>query len=109
LAHKVHLQHLLALWPAAPQKRQRLLLKCCWHSSGVSFPSAPSLPHRWGFLASPESLELLEFPVGLDPEVPEFEPEFAGCLSNGLLDLVAPGGWRTWNYPKSPFYCCWVS
>src|ERR1700730_18249584 len=70
----------------------RLLLKCCWHSSGASFPSAASLPSRWGFLALLESLELLEFAAGLDLEVRGFEPEFASCLSDGLSDLAVPGG-----------------
>ena len=31
-------------------------------------------------------------PAGLDPEVPEFKPEFARCLSNGLSDLAVSGG-----------------
>src|ERR1700719_2374919 len=83
---------LIGLMACCTTKRHKLLLKCLWHSSGVSFPSAPSLPSRWGFLASLESLELLEAPAGLDPEVPEFYPEFACRLSDDLSDLAALGG-----------------
>src|ERR1700731_4992322 len=75
----------------------------CWHSSGVSFPSAPSLPSRWGFLASPESPELPEAPAGLDPEVPEFEPEFAWHLSDDLSDLAVPGGLEDLELSKVSF------
>ena len=86
---------LIGLMACCTTKRHKLLLKCLWHPSEVSFPSAPSLPSRWGFLALLdllESLELLEFPAGLDLEVPGFEPEFVWCLCDDLLDLAAPGG-----------------
>ena len=77
-AEEVFFEHSLALCPGPPQNMQRLLAKCCKHSSGVSLPSFPSLLGRSGFLHCPDVSDVSELGLLLE--------EDADLLSECCLD-----------------------
>ena len=93
-AEEVDLGHSLAMWPVLPQKRHRLLSSRRFLSSGVSFPSFPSLSERSGSFL-PEEPEFAEVDEGLgldEAEVEDFLSEDAGgfLALSGVLSGCLP-------------------
>lgn len=72
-AEEVDFLQSFATWPAPPQNRHRLLSKRRFLSSGVSFPSFPSLSAM--ALLVPELLAMVTGGL-LDPELELGLPEF---------------------------------